>query len=176
MYLSSSMIINSLLTFARALRIFFLVFFLSHLIVMVMMMAMSLMCLGRRREMNHQASKSKRAFSSATLYRRRLWMEMERHREWKNLRPGQSRSQSQAIWNNAIIIISNQISVTEAKNTHHIKAMTRREMKDENRSLRRSILFWTNKSRVQWGGEAILRLFYFFSIILFFNFFMISLF
>lgn len=32
-----------------------------------------------------------------------------------------------AIWNNAIIIISNQISVTEAKNTHHIKAMTRRE-------------------------------------------------
>jgi hypothetical protein len=50
-----------------------------------------------------------------------------------------------AIWNNGIIIISNQISVTEAKNTHHIKAMTRREKEKEKREQKKKdsiILFY----------------------------------
>lgn len=92
--------------------------------------------------------------------------------------------------NNAIIIISNQISVTEAKNTHHIKAMTRREMKwggKKHRNQKDSLIFLfisflfldearlrrsfnsvrqNQESRVQWGGEAILRLFHFIFIIL----------
>lgn len=63
----------------------------------------------------------KRAFSSATL--------QAKANEGENSIEIERYSLAPAIWNNGIIIISNQISVTEAKNTHHIKAMTRREMK-----------------------------------------------